>query len=99
MKNQTLSFTVTFSEPMTVTGVPKLQAVIGSTVRTIAYVGGTGTRSLVFNYTLQANDHDADGIGLLGQVVLGGGTIRDKAGNPPSSLMLPVVSTSGVKVH
>jgi cyclophilin family peptidyl-prolyl cis-trans isomerase len=97
-KNQTLSFTVTFSEPMTVTGVPKLQAVIGSTVRTIPYVQGTGTRSLVFRYTLQATDHDADGIVLLGQIVLGGGTILDKAGNSPSSLTLPVVSTSGVKV-
>jgi hypothetical protein len=98
-KNQTLSFTVTFSEPMTVTGVPKLQAVIGSTVRNIPYVRGTGTRSLVFRYTLQANDHDADGIALLGQVVLGGGTIRDKSGNSPSSLTLPVVSTSGVTVR
>jgi cyclophilin family peptidyl-prolyl cis-trans isomerase len=99
MKNQTLSFTVTFSEPMTVTGVPRLQAVIGSTVRNIPYVLGTGTRSLVFRYTLQATDHDADGIAILGQAVLSGGTIRDKAGNSPSSLTLPVVSTSGVKVH
>jgi len=97
-KNQTLSFTVTFSEPMTVTGVPKLQVVIGSTVRTIPYVLGTSTRSLVFSYTLQTTDHDADGIALLGQIVLGTGTIRDKAGNPPSSLTLPVVNTSGVKV-
>ncbi len=96
-KNQTLSFTVTFSEPMTVTGVPKLQVVIGTTVRTIPYALGTGTRSLVFRYTLQATDHDADGIALLGQIVLGTGTIRDKAGNP-SSLTLPAVSTSGVKV-
>jgi hypothetical protein len=31
--------------------------------------------------------------------VLGGGTIRDKAGNSPSSRMLPVVSTSGVNEH
>ena len=99
MKNQRLSFTVTFSEPMTVTGVPKLQAVIGSTVRNIPYVLGTGTRSLVFRNTLQATDHDSDGIALLGQAVLGGGTLRDKAGNPPSSLTLPVVSTSGVKVR
>jgi hypothetical protein len=98
-KNQVLSFTLTFSEAMTVTGVPRLQAVIGSTVRNIAYVRGTGTRSLVFSYTLQANDHDSDGIALLGQAVLGGGTIRDKAGNPPSSLTLPAVSTSGVKVR
>ena len=99
MKNQTLSFTVTFSEPITVTGVPKLQAVIGSTVRNIPYVLGTRTRSLVFRYTLQATDHDSDGITLLGEVVPGGGTLHDKAGNPPSSLTLPVVSTSGVKVH
>jgi len=96
-KNQTLSFTVTFSEPVTVTGVPKLQAVIGTTVRTIPYVLGTGTRSLVFRYTLQASDKDADGIALPSQIVLGTGTIRDKSGNP-SSLTLPVVSTIGVKV-
>jgi len=97
-KNQTLSFTVTFSEPMTVTGVPKLQALIGTTVRNVPYVQGTGTRSLVFRYTLQATDHDADGIALLGQIVLGTGTIRDNAGNSPSSLALPGISTSGIKV-
>jgi cyclophilin family peptidyl-prolyl cis-trans isomerase len=97
-KNQVLSFTVTFSEPMTVTGLPKLQAVIGSTVRNFAYVLGTGTRSLVFSYTLQATDQDADGIALLGQIALGTGTIRDKAGNP-TSLMLPSADTSGVRVR
>ena len=97
-KNQTLSFTVTFSEPMTVTGVPKLQALIGATVRNVPYVQGTGTRSLVFRYTLQATDHDADGIALLGQIVLGTGTIRDNAGNSPSSLALPGTSISGIKV-
>jgi cyclophilin family peptidyl-prolyl cis-trans isomerase len=96
-KNQKLSFTVTFSESVTVTGVPKLQAMIGSTVRNVPYASGTGTRSLVFSYTLQATDRDADGIAILGQIVLGAGTIRDKAGSP-SSLTLPVVSTSGVKV-
>jgi hypothetical protein len=97
-KGQTLSFTVTFSEAMAVTGVPKLQSVIGTTVRNIAYVRGTGTRSLVFSYTLQATDKDADGIALLGQIALGTGTIRDKAGNAPTSLTLPSADTSGVKV-
>jgi hypothetical protein len=97
-KGQTLSFTVTFSEAVLVTGVPRLQAVIGTTVRSIAYVRGTGTKSLVFSYTLQATDKDADGIALQSQIVLGTGTIRDRAGNPPAGLALPSVVTSGVKV-
>jgi len=97
-KGQTLSFTVTFSEPVVVTGVPKLQATIGTTVRNVTYVRGTGTKSLVFSYTLQATDKDADGIALQPQIVLGAGTIRDNGGTPPSSLSLPGFDTSGIKV-
>jgi len=96
-KGQTLSFTVTFSEAVLVTGVPRLQAVIGTTVRSIAYVRGTGTKSLVFSYKIQATDHDADGIALQSQIVLDTGTIRDKGGNP-TILTLPSIGTSGVKV-
>ena len=96
-KGQTLSFTVIFSEAVLVTGVPRLQAVIGTTVRSIAYVRGTGTNSLVFSYKIQATDHDADGIALQPQIVLGTGTIRDKGGNP-TILTLPSIGTSGVKV-
>ena len=97
-KGQTLSFTVRFSEAMVVTGVPQLKAVIGTTVRNVAYVRGTGTNALVFSYVAVAGDRDTDGIVLESQIVLGTATITDRAGNPPASLRLPVVSTSGVKV-
>jgi len=56
--------------------------VIGTTVRSIAYVRGTGTNSLVFSYKIQATDKDVDGIALQPEIVLGTGTIRDKGGNP-----------------
>jgi hypothetical protein len=94
---QTLSFTVTFTEAVLVTGVPRLQAVIGTTLRSITYVRGTGTKSLVFSYKIQATDKDADGIALQSQIVLGTGTIRDRGGNP-TILTLPSIVTSGVKV-
>jgi hypothetical protein len=96
-KGQTLSFTVTFTEAVLVTGVPRLQAVIGTTLRSITYVRGTGTKSLVFSYKIQATDKDADGIALQSQIVLGTGTIRDRGGNP-TILTLPSIVTSGVKV-
>ena len=96
-QGQTLSFTVTFSEPVVVTGAPRLQAVIGTSVRSMAYVRGTGTNSLVFSYKLQATDHDADGIELQSQIVPGTGAIRDRGGNP-TILTLPSIGTSGVKV-
>ena len=83
---------------MVVTGVPQLKAVIGTTVRNVAYVRGTGTNALVFSYVAVAGDRDTDGIVLESQIVLGTATITDRAGNPPASLRLPVVSTSGVKV-
>lgn len=94
---QTLTFTARFSEPVTLTGAPKPQVVIGTTVRNVAYVRESGTNALVFSYTPVAPDKDADGIALQPQIGPGCGTITDKGGNP-TSLTLPGVDTGGIEV-
>lgn len=56
---EVLSFSVKFTSPVTVTGVPTLPLVIGTTSRPAAYVSGSGTDTLVFRYTVIAGDNGA----------------------------------------
>ena len=75
--------TATISESITVTGAPSLKLLIGSTERTASYQSGTGTASLVFEYTVASADtDDADGVSVkTNSLALNGGTLEDAAGN------------------
>ena len=79
---QTIHIQINFSEPVTVTGTPQLLLETGTTDRTANYTSGTGSSTLVFDYTVQAGDtspdldyHDAAAL------TLNSGTIADPAGN------------------
>ncbi|MES2941186.1 MAG: SwmB domain-containing protein, partial [Pseudomonadota bacterium] len=73
---------VNFSEAINVTGTPQLTLETGATDRTLNYASGSGSSTLVFNYTVQAGDTTAD-LDYLGTsaLVLNGGTVRDGVGN------------------
>ncbi|WP_293399780.1 DUF4347 domain-containing protein [Phenylobacterium sp.] len=98
MAGQTLSFTVTFDENVTLSGSPStLGLTIGGAARSADITGTTGN-SITYSYTVQASDNDADGISVTG-ISLNGGTIRDSAGNNANlSLSGHVPSTVGVLV-
>ncbi|MES2936176.1 MAG: DUF4347 domain-containing protein, partial [Pseudomonadota bacterium] len=51
---------VTFNEAVNVTGTPQLTLETGATDRVVNYSSGSGTSTLVFNYTVQAGDTSAD---------------------------------------
>lgn len=79
---QVLRFTATVSEPVTVAGVPTLPLVVGTTARQAAYVADlSGPTSLVFEYTVQAGETDANGIAVGRALLLAGGSILDGADN------------------
>ena len=59
-----IEVTVTFSEPVLVTGVPKLRFRIGSNTRRAAYHSGSGTSSLIFRYKIAEGETDTDGISV-----------------------------------
>ncbi|GEM_PF-3287502 len=75
--------TVHFSEVVLVAGQPTLQLIIGDDVVDATLVGGAGTDTLTFAYTIREEDHDADGISIAEDaLILGtGGSITDRAGN------------------
>jgi len=80
-----VSVTVTLSEATTVTttdGTPQLALTIGGTTVQANYVSGSGSTALVFSYTVQAGQTDANGISIAANgLSLNGGTLTDAAGN------------------
>ena len=68
---------VSFGEPVTVTGTPTLSLSSGGTA---TYVSGSGSSILTLDYTVQPGDTAAR-LDAAATNALGGGTIRDGAGN------------------
>ena len=83
---ETIEVTVTYNEPVTVTGSPQLSLSIGSSARQAGYLRCSGDagdpagtcRRLVFGYEVRAGDAGAVSTGAL---ALNGGAIVDSGGN------------------
>ena len=79
-RGEVIEITVTFSRPVTVTGTPIVSIDLPSTdnYASVLYVSGTGTRRLVFHYTVAAGHIEEGSISLqVFAVLLNGGTIND----------------------
>ena len=74
----TIPITLTFSEPVTVSGVgPSLTLNDGGSA---TYIGGSGTNTLTFHYTVGLNDTSTGALAITG--VTDGTSVTDAAGNP-----------------
>lgn len=70
-----IKVSVTFDRAMTVTGTPRVRLNIGGTTRYANY--RSGARTLVFHYTVAADDTDNNGVYInSNSLELNGGTIR-----------------------
>ena len=68
---------LTFSEAVTVTGIPQLTLDVGGQSRTAEYSEGSTTAQLLFTYTVATGDEDTDGIAVVANsLALNGGAIR-----------------------
>lgn len=96
---QVLTFSVNFSENVTVTGgTPNLAVTIGGTTVNAAYVSGSGSTALVFSYTVLAGQQDADGISI-GALQANGAVLADAAGNNAVLTLNNVGVTNNVLVN
>ena len=76
LAGETIAVTMTFGEPVTVTGAPSLGLQVGGVERRAAYAGGTGTEVLTFAYAVAREDRDADGVSVAADSFsLDGGSI------------------------
>ena len=73
---------LTFSEAVTVTGVPQISLDVGGQSRTAEYSEGSTTTQLLFTYTVPSGDEDTDGIAVVtDSLALNGGAIRAGSAN------------------
>ena len=92
----TVPIEVTFSSAVAVSGAPRLLLETGTTDRHADYAAGTGTATLRFHYTVQADDAAADlqykGTAAL---ALNGGDIEAAADSLDAVLTLPALDAAG----
>lgn len=74
---QNLDYAVTFHEPVTVVGTPRIVLDIGGVTKFANYLSGSGSSVLTFRYTVAGPDTDTDGIVTTANIDLNGGTIQD----------------------
>jgi|GEM_PF-2282518 len=93
----TIPITVTLSQPVNVTGTPRLQLETGTTDQYAAYASGSGTATLTFNYTVQEGDTSADlDYVSSNALTLNGGTInRNSTPGVTATLTLPAPGAAG----
>ena len=100
--DDTIQVTLTFSENVTVDttgGKPSVTVVVGTSDKTAEYASGTGTKKLVFEYTVVAGDEDTDGVSVKQNTfTLNGGTVKDAAGNPTTMTQGQTIAQSAHKV-
>jgi len=96
----TPTFTVAFSESVTVTGTPRLTLTVGSFTKYANYVSQTDSRTALFRYTVASNitEFDIDGISIANTLDLNSGSIADLATNSLSTLTFSAPNTSGILV-
>jgi len=96
VRGDAIEVEVGFSEAITVTGSPELALTVGSASRG-AYFVRSGARTLWFQYRVQGQDRDSDGIGIAADALTPkGGTIKDLDGNDALlDLGVHAISNSG----
>jgi hypothetical protein len=79
----TPTFSVQFSESVTITGTPRLVLTVGTTTKYATYLSKSDSRTALFRYTVGAStsEFDSDGITLATELDLNSGTIVDSANN------------------
>ena len=80
--DQIINVQVVFSENVFVTGTPKVKLQVTSEIQYAMYESGSGTETLDFSYTVQANDYSVDlDYADNSSLMLNSGTIKDIADN------------------
>ena len=96
----TPTFTVAFSESVTVTGTPRLSLTVGAFTKYANYVSQTDSRTALFRYTVASSvtEFDTDGISISNTLDLNGGAIADLATNAISTLTFSAPNTASIFV-
>ena len=89
-RGETIEVTLRFDRDVTVDstgGTPSVTLTVGAAQRTAEYRRGTGSRQLVFGYTVASGDSDSNGVDLVANsLALNGGSIVAKSDGGTAAL-------------
>lgn len=94
-----LDFTVTFSEPVEVLGLPTLALSFDSGIVHATYTGGSGTNTLSFRKTVAAGEYEIVGVSTTNALSLNGGSIAALLDFDPAKLTFTRYDFAGVQVN
>ena len=96
----TPTFTVAFSESVTVTGTPRLTLTVGAITKYANYVSQTDSRTALFRYTVASGitEFDTDGISISNTLDLNSGSIADLATNLLTPYTFSAPNTSSILI-
>lgn len=96
----TPTFTVNFSESVTITGVPRLALTVGSSTEYASYVSMSDSKTALFRYTvaLDTIEFDTNGISITTTLDLNGGAIADLATNAIADRTFPAPTLTSVLI-
>jgi hypothetical protein len=96
-----LGFIVVYPEAVVVQvgeSAPYLELNLNSGTAKAHYITGSGTNSLLFEYTVQASDNDPDGISIKSYLDLNGTTFTTSNGCLAAGTLRNIPSTSGITI-
>ena len=96
----TPTFTMVFSESVTVTGTPRLTLTVGALTKYATFLSLADSKTATFRYTVAsaAGEFDSDGIAVATALDLNGGAIADLATNAISNLNFSAPTLTSVLV-
>src|SRR3989338_9412917 len=95
-----IPFTINMSEPVAITGNPRIILDVDGSTRYATYSSGTGTSTLTFTYTATIVDVDLNGTSISSNSIdLNGGTVQDLSGNALANLTFTAPNTTNIKVN
>lgn len=98
--SNTPTFTMVFSESVTVSGNPRLTLTVGSATEYATFVSMSDSKTATFRYTVASDpiEFDTDGIAITTSLDLNSGTIRDLATNSLSNVSFSAPTLTSVLV-
>ena len=93
--DESIEITVVFDKEVTVEtnggNSPFLALEIGSVKKYATYQSGSGSKELIFTYTIANEDRDDDGISVVSSIDTNGGTIKGSSEDALLDMILPQV--------
>lgn len=86
---QKIQYSITFSEPVFVIGSPLIDITLTTGLVSASLVSGSGTSTLVFEYTVQEGDEDLNNISTASSITFNGASIKDANGNLKNATTVP----------